>query len=306
MNGESARREGERARRLLVIYNPMAGRRGAAGKLTAWRKALDALGAAVTLETTQGPLHALEIARGADAQRFDAVVVAGGDGTINEAVNGLVGSALPLALLPLGSANVLANELGLPRDLDSLARIAAFAPARRLRPGEILSADRAEPWRFLLMAGVGFDAEVVAHLDLRLKQRIAKGAYIVGSLKQLFGSRSSRFPATIDDVVEWPASLIVARAHLYGGRFVLAPKARLDTDQLYAVVFERASRLATVRYLVATMTARLANQRDVRVIAAERIELSGPPGAPVQIDGDIRAHLPALIRLAAAPVGLIS
>ncbi|HKT19616.1 MAG TPA: diacylglycerol kinase family lipid kinase, partial [Stellaceae bacterium] len=92
----------------------------------------------------------------------------------------------------------------------------------------------------------------------------------------------------------------------YGGRFVLAPKARLDTDQLYAVVFERASRLATVRYLVATMTACLANQRDVRVIAAERIELSGPPGAPVQIDGDIRAHLPALIRLAAAPVGLIS
>ena len=306
MNGESARREGERARRLLVIHNPIAGRRGAARKLTAWRKALDALGAAVTLETTQGPLHALEIARGADAQRFDAVVVAGGDGTINEAVNGLVGSALPLTLLPLGSANALANELGLPRDLDSLARIAAFAPARRLRPGEILSADRAEPWRFLLMAGVGFDAAVVAHLDLRLKRRIGKGAYIVGSLKQLFGSRSSRFPATIDDVVEWPASLIVARAHLYGGRFVLAPKARLDTDQLYAVVFERASRLATVRYLVATMTARLANQHDVRVIAAERIELSGPPGAPVQIDGDIRAHLPALIRLAAAPVGLIS
>ncbi|HKT18826.1 MAG TPA: acylglycerol kinase family protein, partial [Stellaceae bacterium] len=95
MNGESARREGERARRLLVIHNPIAGRRGAARKLTAWRKALDALGAAVTLETTQGPLHALEIARGADAQRFDAVVVAGGDGTINEAVNGLVGSALP-------------------------------------------------------------------------------------------------------------------------------------------------------------------------------------------------------------------
>ena len=305
MSGESARREDERARRLLVIHNPTAGRR-AAKKLAAWRKALDALGAEVTLEKTQGPLHARDIARGADTQHFDAVAVAGGDGTINEAVNGLVGSALPLALLPLGTANVLANELGLPRDLEALARIAAFAPARLVRPGEIVSAERAEPWRFLLMAGVGFDAEVVAHLDLRLKRRIGKGAYVIGSLQQLFRRPLVRFPTTIDDLAEWPASVIVARAHFYGGRFVLAPKARLDSDQLYAVVFERTSRFATARYLVAAMAECLSNQRDVRVIAAEQIELSGPPGAPVQIDGDIRAHLPARIRLAAAPVGLIA
>lgn len=306
MNGESARREGERARRLLVIHNPMAGRRGAARKLTAWRKALDALGAAVTLETTQGPLHALEIARGADAQRFDAVAVAGGDGTINEAVNGLVGSDLPLAVLPLGTANVLANELGLPRDVEALARIAAFAPVRLVRPGEILSGgERVEAWRFLLMAGMGFDAEVVAHLDLKLKRRIGKAAYVWGSFAQLLRHASTRLDAALDQRPIGCGSLVVARAHFYGGRFVLAPEARLDADRLFAVVFEGSSRLATARYLVAAVAQYLAQQHDVRVIAAEQIELSGPPGTPVQIDGDIRARLPARIRLADAMVGLI-
>lgn len=305
MSGVGAGENREQPRRLLVIHNPIAGRR-AAKKLTAWRKALDALGAAVTLENTQGPLHAREIARGADPQRFDAVAVAGGDGTINEAVNGLVGSTLPLALLPLGTANVLANELGLPRDLAALARIAAFAPARRVRPGEIVSGERAEPWRFLLMAGVGFDAEVVEHLDLGLKRCIGKGAYALGSLAQLMRQSGSWLDATLDQKPLRCGSLVVARAHFYGGRFVLAPKARLDSDQLYAVVFERASRFATARYLVATMAGCLARRRDVGVSAAADIELAGPPGTPVQIDGDIRAHLPARIRLADAAVGLIS
>jgi diacylglycerol kinase family enzyme len=305
MSGAGAGGNQEQPRRLLVIHNTTAGRR-AAKKLAAWRKALDALGAEVTLRHTEGPLHALEIARGADAQRFDAVAVAGGDGTINEALNGLVGSALPLALLPLGTANVLANELRLPRDLEALARIAAFTPARLVRPGEILSADRVEPWRFLSMAGVGFDAQVVAHLDLKLKRRIGKGAYVIGSLQQLLCRPLMRFPAIIDDHAAWPASIVVARAHFYGGRFVLAPKATLDSDQLYAVLFERTSRVSTARYVLATMAGCLSHQRDVRVSAAAHIEIAGPPGAPVQIDGDIRAHLPARIRLADAAVGLIA
>jgi diacylglycerol kinase family enzyme len=118
-----------RARRLLVIYNPTAGRRKAR-RLKRWLGHLERLGAQVTLAETNAPRHAEAIARAADPQRFDAVAVAGGDGTINEAVNGLTRSPLPLALLPLGTANVLAAEIGLPRSLKVLAHIAAFAPAR--------------------------------------------------------------------------------------------------------------------------------------------------------------------------------
>jgi len=297
--------ETRRARRLLVIHNPTAGRR-AQGKVERWCAALARLGAELTLARTEGPRHAIELARHADAMRFDAVAVAGGDGTINEAVNGLAGSALPLAMLPLGTANVLANELNLPHDIEALAEIAAFAPARHIRPGEILTEGHNEPWRFLLMAGIGFDAEVVAHLNLRLKRQIGKGAYALGSLCELARHAPRRFAARIDGKATEPASLVIARAHFYGGRFVLAPEARLDEAKLYAVQFPGVSRLATLRYMAAVLTGTLARQCDVRVDDVQSIEIDGPKGAPVQIDGDVRAYLPARIRLGAEPVGLIA
>jgi diacylglycerol kinase (ATP) len=293
------------ARRLLVIHNPMAGRR-ARGKLERWLAALKRLGATVTLAETAAPRHAIELARAADPARFDGVAVAGGDGTINEAVNGLAGSELPLALLPLGTANVLANELDLPRNLDRLAELAAFAPARPIRPGEILAEGQNEPWRFLLMAGIGFDAEVVEHLDLGLKRRLGKGAYALESLRQLARHEPRRFATRLDGSAIEPASLVVARAHFYGGRFVLAPKARLEAPLLYAVQFPGPSRIAAFRYMAAVVTGTLARQCDVKVQTTERVEIDGPRDAPVQVDGDVRLRLPVTIGMAAAPIQLIA
>jgi diacylglycerol kinase (ATP) len=297
-------RGSEAVRRILAIYNPTAGRR-ARGKFERFCAALTRLGAAVTVAETQAPLHAKSLAGSADPARFDAIAAAGGDGTINEAVNGIAHSGLPLAILPLGTANVLANELGLPRAPEALAEIAALAPPRAIIPAEIVTAERNEPWRFLLMAGIGFDAEVVAHLNLNLKRRIGKAAYALGSVQQLRHERPL-FNARIDGKLEHPASLVVARAHFYGGRFVLAPQARLDQPALHTVLFPGASRMATLRYMAAVVTGTLQRQCDVEVRGARVIELAGPEGAPVQIDGDVRAHLPASIRLAAAPLALIA
>jgi YegS/Rv2252/BmrU family lipid kinase len=292
-------------RRILAIYNPTAGRR-ARGKFERFRAALGRLGAAVTIAETDAPLHAKTIAAAADPTRFDAIAVAGGDGTINEAVNGIVHSGLPLAILPLGTANVLANELGLPRAPEALAEIAALAPARPILPAEIVSAERTEPWRFLLMAGIGFDAEVVAHLDLKLKRRIGKGAYALGSIVRLARHERRQFAARIDGEDASVASLVIARAHFYGGRFVLAPEARLDQPALHTVSFPAASRLATLRYMAGVLSGTLRRQCDVAVRRAATIDLAGPEGAPVQIDGDVRAHLPASIRLATVPLAIIA
>ncbi|HEY3916982.1 MAG TPA: diacylglycerol kinase family protein [Stellaceae bacterium] len=292
-------------RRILAIYNPTAGRR-ARGKFERFGAALARLGAKVTIAETNAPLHARDLAENADPARFDAVAVAGGDGTINEAVNGVARSGLPLAILPLGTANVLANELGLPRAPEALAEIAALAPPRAIVPAEIVTAERNEPWRFLLMAGVGFDAEVVAHLNLRLKRLLGKGAYALGSLAQLTRPERQCFLARLDGRETSPASLVVARAHFYGGRYVLAPEARLDRPELHTVLFPAKSRLAALRYMAGVVTGTLARQCDVEVRRAATIELSGPEGAPVQIDGDVRAHLPASIRLAAAPLAIIA
>src|SRR5260370_5334592 len=143
-----------RARRLLVIYNPTAGSR-ARRRLAGWIACLERLGAAVSLRETTAPRHAEALARTADPASVDAVVAAGGDGTINEAVNGLAGSPLPLGILPLGTANVLAGEIGLPRQAMALARILAFAPARPVWPGEAMVNGAGAGRRFLVLAGGG-------------------------------------------------------------------------------------------------------------------------------------------------------
>ncbi|HYM04350.1 MAG TPA: diacylglycerol kinase family protein [Stellaceae bacterium] len=293
-----------RPRRLMVIFNPTAGRR-AHRRLATWLSHLDRLGATVALRETTGPHHAEALARGADPAAFDAVAAAGGDGTINEIVNGLAGSPLPLAILPLGTANVLAAEIGLPRGLRALAQIAAFAPARPVWPGEAVPEGAAAGRRFLVMAGAGFDADVVERLDLPLKRRTGKLAYVASIVGRLRDYRPAAFRALVDGMPVEGSSLIAAKSHFYGGRFVLAPAARLDDRHLQVVLFGRAGRLAALGYMAAMALGRLQRCRSLRILPAETVELREPAGAAIQIDGDVLIRLPATLRLAATPLQLV-
>jgi diacylglycerol kinase (ATP) len=293
-----------RPRRLLVIFNPTAGRRKRR-RLQRWLMALEAMGAPVTLSETNGPRHAEALARAADPARFDAVVVAGGDGTINEAVNGLARSPLPLAVFPLGTANVLAAEISLPRGITSLARLAAFAPASPVWPGEALAEGASTGRRFLVMAGVGFDADVVAALNLALKRRTGKLAYVVSILGRLRDYRPAAYRAELDGAALEAASLVAAKSHFYGGRFVLAPEAQLDDPFFQVAVFRSAGRVAAVGYMTAMGLGLLPHWPRFDVVPAKSIRLSEPAGAPVQLDGDIQLTLPIHLRVAATPLSLI-
>jgi diacylglycerol kinase (ATP) len=295
-----------RARRLLVIYNPTSGRRKRR-KLERFLFHLDRLGAAVALRETTAPRHAEALARAADPAHIDAVVVAGGDGTINEAVNGLAGSPLPLAVLPLGTANVLANEIGLPRRSAALARIAAFAPARPVWPGEAIAEGGAGgARRFLIMAGLGFDAEVVEHLDLALKRRTGKLAYVASIFGRLRDYRPCFYRGEIDGAAVMGASLVAAKAHFYGGRFVLAPAARLEEPSLQIVVFEHAGRGAALGYMAAMSLGLLQRCRSLSVLPGKSVRLLEPTGAALQLDGDVQLRLPARIGIAATPLKLVA
>jgi len=293
-----------RPRRLLVIFNPTAGRRKRR-RLRRWIAALEALGAPVTLRETQGPRDAEALARAAEPALFDAVAVAGGDGTINEAVNGLAVSPLPLAIFPLGTANVLAAEIGLPRRIDALARLAALAPPYPVWPGEAVAEGASQGRRFLVMAGIGFDADVVAALDLALKRRTGKLAYVVSILGRLRDYRPAAYRAELDGAAIEAASLVAAKSHFYGGRFVLAPEARLDDPTLQVAVFRSNGRAAALGYLAAMGLGLLPRWPGFEVTAARSIDLSEPAGAPVQLDGDIQLTLPVRIRMAATPLQLI-
>lgn len=305
MGGESLRdfSEPQGRRRFLVIHNPVAGARRARRLAGIVRILEERHGAAVTVRATTGRGDAEEIARTLQPGMVDALVVAGGDGTINEAINGLaataageVGPVVPLGLVPLGTANVLAAELGLPSTAEGIAAALVDGAVKPIHLG------CANGRYFSMMAGAGLDARVVETVDTVLKRRIGKGAYVVRTLQEWATRPGARYRVTIDGRIEEVASVIVAKGHFYGGRFVCAPEARLDLPELHACLFPQAGRWNALRYLWGVTAGRLGDFPDYRVVRASRVLIEGPEGEAVQGDGDVVARLP--VEIAVVPWGL--
>lgn len=285
-------------RRPLVIFNPTAGSRRRR-RLETFLAALRAGGAAPLLRETTGVGDARRLAFTAAAEGADALLVAGGDGTINEAINGLLdaGTGLPLGLLPLGTANVLAGELSLPRDP---ARAAAVVLAGRRRT---VALGEANGRAFALMAGVGFDAAVVANLSLALKRRLRQGAYALETLSQAFRFGFPRYRVvTAEGAVLEARSVIACKAARYGGPFTLARQASHDRPTLTLALFQQGGPLAVLRFGLALVTGRVHRCRGVRLVETAAAEVEGPAGEPVQGDGDVIARLP--LRLGVRPDAL--
>jgi YegS/Rv2252/BmrU family lipid kinase len=274
--------------RLLVIYNPIAGRRRQRF-LSRVIEAMERRGASIRLEPTNARGHAEAMARAAAADGgADRLVVAGGDGTINEALNGLAGSALPLAIVPLGTANVLAHELGLGSSARAVADAALDGWPRAVSLGTVNGR------RFSMMAGTGFDAHVVRDVSTRLKRAIGKGASALETFRQLFAFGARTYEAVVDGVPHRAASVLVCNGHYYGGKFVAAPDARLDRPGFQVVLFLDPGPRATLGYMAALAAGTLHRHSRVKVLSANRVEIAGPAGEPVQGDGDVIAHLPAI------------
>jgi YegS/Rv2252/BmrU family lipid kinase len=277
--------------RILVIHNPSAGwrrRRYFASVLAELR----AQGHTVAVVTTMQPGDARVFARDISAERVDRLVIAGGDGTVNEAINGLNDRRVPIAVVPLGTANVLANELGLPRRAADLAAVITGGPTRTVALG------RVNGHRFSLMAGIGFDAQVVANVNSLLKQLVGPLAYVFAGLWQLMRGRRGSYVVTIDGRRYHAAAVIIAKSRYYAGPFLLAPEARIDDPRLRVCLLKRGGRLAVLRYAAALLVGCLHRLSDVQIVAAERAEISGAAGEPVQADGDVVAQLPAVIEVA--------
>jgi YegS/Rv2252/BmrU family lipid kinase len=285
-------------RRVLVIVNGLVrGRRRR--RLEAVLARLEGLGCTVETLETRGPGEAEGMARHGAASGHDVVVAAGGDGTVNEVVNGLAGRATLLAVLPLGTANVLAAEIGLPRAPRQLAELVAHGQARPIHPGRV---DRR---RFVMMAGAGLDAHAVAAVDPRLKRRLGMGAYWLALLRAYLSFSYPSYRVEVGGTAHRAASVVVANGHYYAGRFVCASEARLDEPGFRLCLFAAPGRLSALRYGLALLLGRLEGRADYTVIAARALTISGPPGEPVQADGELVATLPARFEVAPEPLYLI-
>src|SRR4051812_5356091 len=272
--------------RIFLIHNPISGRRRS-HLLRDVLAHLEAMGCRIDVHETGRRDHAQEIAAQASQSDYDRIVVSGGDGTINEAINGLTPDSPPVAIIPRGTANVLAAELGLGTDPREIARTIVHGEARAVSLGDINGR------RFLLMAGVGFDARVVATVSSRLKRAIGKGAYVIASAVQLLKGGFPRFQVLVDGVPHQAASVIVANAHYYGGKFVCAPEARLESPILQVCLFDRGSRRYVAVYGLALVLGLLPRSPGYRILPATRVEIQHPQGAEIQSDGDYVGVTPA-------------
>ncbi len=285
-------------RTILVIFNPVAGwrRRSHLEQVLAH---LVAMGLRYTLHETRARGDAERTARTAPIEEFDMVVAAGGDGTINEVINGLAGRNMPLAIIPLGTANVLAAELGLPETVYGQARTIARGPVRPINLGQVNGR------RFVMMAGIGFDAHVVANVDTGMKRLVGKLAYVWETLVGFFKYPFRSYRLTIDGREYTAGSAIFANGHYYGGRFVCARNARLVDASLHVCLFKTAGPLAALRYAAWMVLGRLDKLPDYEVVPAGSIVIEGGDGEPVQGDGDIVTTLPLDARISTDRLELV-
>lgn len=300
-------------RRLMVIFNPTAG--GAKGRRL--RRTLDALrghGCTLDLRATKRKGDAEAFAASASADTVDAVVVAGGDGTINEAVNGLAaisGTPPPLGIIPLGTANVLALEIGQSLRPQAIADTLVHGPQQscalaRIMPPSDGHGDTPQTGRlFLLMGGAGFDAHVVENVKLGLKRHTGKLAYVWETLVQALRYPFPPVRGRADGIPFEAATAVVCNGRFYGGPFVAAPVGDLSARTLYLVLLKRQGLGNVLRYAIALATGHLASLPDVTILPARDIQIDRPAGEPLQADGDTICHLPVRITVAPSTLDLI-
>jgi YegS/Rv2252/BmrU family lipid kinase len=288
--------------KVLVVANPAAGSGRGRERTEVLVRRLEARGHAVERFATRAPGDACR--RVAEAEgAVDCIVAAGGDGTLNEVVNGLADpSRTPLLPLALGTANMLAGALGIPRDPVVLAELIERGALRRIDLG------LAGGSRFLGVAGVGFDAMVTEAVRRTRRGTLGYPGYALPILRTLRGYRAPRLRVTLDDrAPEACGFLIVAKLPNYGGLFAVTPDARPDSGHLDACLFRDASFGGLVRIVRPAWQGRLALRNDCLVTSAHRIRIETEDGSPasVQLDGDAWGKTPVDLSVEARVVPML-
>lgn len=280
--------------KIKLIANPVAGRH-AAGKIREIERRLAGLGAKVEVALTEYAGHAEVLAR--DCRGFDRLVAAGGDGTVNEVINGMMPRPVPLAVIPLGTANILALETGLPADLAGQCENAVQGGVRQITLG------RAGRRYFVLMAGAGLDAEVVRRVNLRTKRWLGKGAYLLSALRVFSHPTAVVALKSADWRMADLGGVIVCNGRMYGGSFILAPQASLFSPTLQIIALPRCAPFGLFSLIIRSFL-RGGVGPDVKIFTAASIEIAGE--AALQLDGDIAGMLPCKITSCPAALPLVT
>jgi len=285
-------------RKATLISNPKTGRYNSRRRsIQDVASRLESLGVAVDLQLTSGPGAATEIAARAARNGSSDVIVAGGDGTINEAIQGLAGTDARLAIIPRGTGNVLARELGLPLDEESALTVVAKGKPRKIYLGLVIDETTNQSRHFVLMAGIGLDASVVGGVQPSLKKRIGRGAFWVSGLSHLANWNPQPFTLEINGDKYQATFAAVGKAPRYGGDLAITPGARLDQPEFEVCIIETTSRVRYLQLLSHAMRNGMPRDKpEVRFVNAVKVRAYG--NAQVQIDGELLGALPMRFEIA--------
>ena len=293
-------------RKATLISNPKTGRYASRRlrPIPELASRLESLGLKVDLRLTSGPGDAAEIAGRVARNGSSDVIVAGGDGTINEAIQGIAGTNARLGIIPRGTANVLARELGLPLDDEQALKIAAQGKTREIYLGLAIDETTNEHRHFVLMAGIGLDASVVRHVQPSLKKRIGKGAFWISGLSHLATWNPKPFTLEINDQKYTATFAAIGKSARYGGDLAITPGARLDQREFEVCIIQTMSRLRYLYLLSYAMREGMPRDTpEVQFVKATSVKAYGD--AQVQVDGELLGHLPMRFEIAPHSLNVI-
>ncbi len=272
--------------RFFIIRNPRAGRYGRY-IFDSTLEALRANGADVESVFAEGPGDgALQAREAVRSSAFDSIVAAGVERTIRDVAKELVGSAMPLGVIPTGTANIFARELEYSFAPFALARTLQAGPVESIPLGEV----NGEP--FLSVVGTGFDAEAVRHFEIVNPRSLGRASFVYPVLRALMGRPSAPLTVETDSGRYRAHWVIVSRVKRYAGELLLTPEAGLTKPGMYVTRFQGAGRMNRLRHLSALVAGLLPHDSHVSIEAAQHVTITGNRECPVQIDGEFTGALP--------------
>jgi YegS/Rv2252/BmrU family lipid kinase len=259
----------------------------------------------VEVRQTSGPGDAARLAAAAAQSGVREVIVSGGDGTINEALQGLVGTGTRLAIWPSGTANVLARELKIPFKLEGASDLIARGRASAIYVGCATKEETGERRYFFLMAGIGLDASVVRAVRPRLKKHFGTAAFWYSGLGHLAYWQPEPFVIEAEGETLTATFAAIGKAAHYGGNLSITPRARLDQPEFEICTVNSLSRLRYLYLLPRVIRGGVQkDQSDIRFIRTKRARAKGT--APVQVDGELIGHLPMTFEVVPEPIEIIT
>jgi diacylglycerol kinase (ATP) len=290
-------------KRGVLIYNPTAGQRDRRPRMLALIEEMKGRGIELVNAPTERAGHATEIVRAFRGRGVDLVAACGGDGTVSEAACGLSGSDVPLAVLPGGTSNVLARELGIPLSIDGAKELLVEGSPKRVRM--LTANDRA----FLLWAGAGLDARIMGRMRPMLKRWFGRAGIFYTVAPEFFRYEFPRLEIVVDGASHDATFAVVCHASRYAGDWIIAPDASLESEEMDVLLFSGRSRWRFFRLFQQIKAGRSGHLSGGygRIVRGKTVEIRSRESYPVeiQVDGDCVLETPIICRASSEEVGIL-